>query len=157
MNTPSNSPENCNYEKNNEIILGFSFNSNSIRKSKSKQNSASPSTSTSTSTMRYGHCRFLKGKDPLPDLAQQLLNRIKATLSPNALEYLEQERDFFDSITDISAGLKAVKNKNLHSKIIATSTAAIISSLPINFDQLYLPTVPERYRLIIFLLGDDQF
>ena len=105
----------------------------------------STSTSTYNSTMKYGHCRSLKGVDPLPLMAQQLFEKIKTILTSSSLNYLNVEKDFFDRVTDISAGLKAVKDKSLHPQIIAKSTAAIVSSLSINIDQLFLPTVPERY------------
>ena len=114
--------------------------------------STSTSTSTSPSTLKYGHCRSLKGVDPLPSIAQHLFNKIKSVLSTRSMNYLHAEKDFFDSITDISAKLKTVKNKSHHPQIIAKSTAAIVSSLSINIDQLFLPTVPERYLLFYFVI-----
>ena len=117
-----------------------------------RNNKELTSTSTSTSTLKYGHCRSLKGVDPLPSIAQHLFNKIKSVLSTRSMNYLHAEKDFFDSITDISAKLKTVKNKSLHPQIIAKSTAAIVSSLSINIDQLFLPTVPERYLLFYFVI-----
>ena len=88
---------------------------------------------------KHGHCGTLVGADPLPRLAKKLLHETRSLLSPAAREYLETECEFFNKVTNISATLTKVKNKERHNAIIRD--AMVMLGLPSN---LYLPTNPMK-------------
>ena len=129
-----------------------SDNTDNLTSDTSNDNTLSLSTTNNTAAKRlkliknsrYGHCKTLKGLDPLPLAALTLLNKIKSSLSSAALIYLESERHFFDKITNISAGLRSIKNKDHHSNIISNSVKEIVTTFSFDSSYLYLPTAPDR-------------
>ena len=94
---------------------------------------------------KYGHCNALNGQDPLPQLSKDLLAKINESLSPSALEYLKEQREFFDRVTDISARLKLVKNKLHRKDYIASAIEIIVTPSTFASPRMYLPTDPLRY------------
>lgn len=96
--------------------------------------------------MRHGHCHALRGPDPLPILARDLLKSTRNVLSPAARAYLDVECEFFNNVTNISAKLKQVRNKELHNGIIKESLIQLGKP-----DNLYLPTDPMKAVLDIVL------
>ena len=86
----------------------------------------------------------MNGQDPLPQISKDLLAKITENLSPSALEYLKEQRDFFDKITDISARLKLVKNKSHRKDYIASAIEIIVTPNTFAFPRMYLPTDPLR-------------
>jgi hypothetical protein len=88
----------------------------------------------------HGHCGSLEGPDPLPAIAKSLIARIRACLSPAALHYLDDETHLFNSITNISAKLRDIKDKDQHSLVIAKS----LKELSFEAGRLYLPISPHR-------------
>jgi hypothetical protein len=67
---------------------------------------------------------------------------IRASLSPSALQYLDEQKLFFDQITDISGQLRAVKNTDLRGAYI-TDKISYISKGVIS-ERLYMPTADKR-------------
>jgi len=88
---------------------------------------------------RHGYCRQIIGSDPLPFKSSELLVTIKSSLSLDDLNYLSIECSFFDSVTNISARLKTVKDKDTHNQIIKEELLKL--GLP---PGLYMPTAPNR-------------
>jgi hypothetical protein len=101
-------------------------------------------------TTKYGHCNALTGSDPLPPIARDLLAQIKESLCPYSLEYLAEQKEFFDSVTDISAQLKAVKIKEHRRPYIANAIKGIVNENTFTSARLYLPTDPNRYTFDYF-------
>jgi hypothetical protein len=88
---------------------------------------------------RHGYCKSLRGKDSLPMLASEALHKTRSLLTLSQREYLDRECEFFNSITNISAKLKHVKDKEKHNQIIKESL------LELGFHpNLYLPTDPFK-------------
>jgi hypothetical protein len=88
---------------------------------------------------RHGYCRSLLGKDLLPGRALEALTKTRNLLSPFQREYLDRECEFFNSVTNISAKLKQVKDKEKHNQIIKESL------VDLGFHpNLYLPTDPFK-------------
>jgi hypothetical protein len=88
---------------------------------------------------RHGYCKSLIGKDSLPMLASEALHKTRSLLTLSQREYLDRECEFFNSITNISAKLKQVKDKEKHNQIIKESL------LELGFHpNLYLPTDPFK-------------
>ena len=88
---------------------------------------------------RHGYCKKLLYADPLPSRASALVGAIRLSLSPAALVYLDSELTFFSQVTNISAMLKAEKNKTKHNEMCAAALAEIKFS-----DGLYMPTEPYK-------------
>lgn len=86
----------------------------------------------------HGYCGQLKGSDPLPALAKDLLVRIRNNLPPSALKYLHSECDYFNAVTYISAKLARIPDKDLHNEVIEQELLSL--GLP---SGLYLPTNPD--------------
>lgn len=106
--------------------------------------SETENTSKKVKTIKYGHCNVLIGSDPLPPIARDLLAQIKETLCSYALEYLVEQKEFFDSVTDISAQLRAIKIKEHRRLFIANAIAGIVNESTFTSARLYLPTDPSR-------------
>jgi hypothetical protein len=87
----------------------------------------------------YGYCGALPGVDPLPKMAQGLMQVILSSLPRKSLEYMNLECEYFNRVTDISAKLSLVKDKSLHNAII--KEALVEMGL---YNGLYLPTHPEK-------------
>jgi hypothetical protein len=88
---------------------------------------------------RHGYCRSLLGKDPLPGRALEALTKTRNLLTPFQREYLDRECEFFNSVTNISAKLKQVKDKEKHNQLIKESL------IDLGFHpNLYLPTDPFK-------------
>lgn len=93
----------------------------------------------SSQETRHGYCKSLIGKDSLPMLASKALFKTRSLLTLSQREYLDRECEFFNSITNISAKLKQVKDKERHNQIIKDSL------LELGFHpNLYLPTDPFK-------------
>lgn len=96
-------------------------------------------TSNESQSTRHGYCNTLVGTDPLPALALDALGKTRSLLSVSQREYLDRECEFFNNITNISAKLREIKDKDQHSEIIKQSL------LELGFHQnLYLPTDPYK-------------
>lgn len=90
-------------------------------------------------THRHGYCNQLAGFDSLPSQAQQLHHLIVSSLDPRARAYMDLECEYFNTVTNISAKLALVKNKELHNGIIQEELVKIGLH-----KGLYLPTDPHR-------------
>jgi hypothetical protein len=110
------------------------------------------STGKKVKTTKYGHCNALTGSDPLPPIARDLLAQIKESLCSYSLEYLAEQKEFFDSITDISAQLKAVKIKEHRRPFITNAVRGIVTESTFASARLYLPTDPSRCGFVSFSL-----
>lgn len=88
---------------------------------------------------RHGYCRQLIGSDPLPFKSSEMLASLRSSLSSDALGYLNVECSFFDAVTNISAKLKSVKDKETHNQIIKAELLKL--GMP---SGLYMPTDPKR-------------
>ena len=102
-------------------------------------------------TTKYGHCNVLTGSDPLPPIARDLLAQIKESLCSYSLDYLAEQKEFFDQVTDISAQLKGVKLKEERRPYIASAIASIVNENTFTSARLYLPTDPRRCVFYSFL------
>lgn len=99
---------------------------------------ASSSEKGSKDEHKYGRCKELSGIDPLPNICRNLIAQIREGLSPEALHYMDSECEYMNSITNISALLKVIKNKELHNSAIEEALKAL-GPVP---GGLYLPTDP---------------
>lgn len=88
---------------------------------------------------RHGYCNSLFGADPLPSLALDALEKTRNLLTVSQREYLDRECEFFNSITNISAKLREIKDKDRHPEVIQKSL------IELGFHpNLYLPTDPYK-------------
>ena len=87
----------------------------------------------------HGYCNQIIGQDSLPRRANELLTVIMSVLPEKDLSYLKSECNFFNSVTNISAKLTKIKDKDLHNQVIKEELTKL--KLPSN---LYLPTQPDR-------------
>jgi hypothetical protein len=94
-------------------------------------------------SLKYGFCKSLEGVDPLSSLSNDLLNAIFANLSEIDSQFLNNELDFFNFITNISGKLKEIKNKELHSQEVHN----LLLSYPLTTNSqaipegIYMPTI----------------
>jgi hypothetical protein len=94
-------------------------------------------------SLKYGFCKSLEGVDPLSSLSNDLLNGIFANLSEIDSQFLNNELDFFNFITNISGKLKEIKNKELHSQEVHN----LLLSYPLTTNSqaipegIYMPTI----------------
>lgn len=89
---------------------------------------------------RYGRCKELLGCDPLPQTATLLISFIRGSLSEEALNYLDTECGYFNSVTNISALLTLEPDKSKHNAIIKTAIEKL-GQLP---GGIYMPSVPSQ-------------
>lgn len=110
---------------------------------------------------KYGFCISITGPDPLPLLSRDLLLQIRESLTAFSFQYLREEKEFFDSITDISAQLRIMKTKEkdkekdkgkdkAHIKeaqrvFIKKAISKLINERTFASNRLYLPTDPTRW------------
>lgn len=105
---------------------------------------------------KYGFCNSINGSDPLPLLSRNLLLTIRESLSAFSFQYLKEEKEFFDSITDISAQLRVLKEKDkskdkaqlkeAQKVYIAKAVSKLVTDRTFASMRLYLPTDPTRYE-----------
>ena len=108
---------------------------------------------------KYGFCNSITGPDPLPLLSRDLLLQIRESLTAFSFQYLREEKEFFDSITDISAQLRITKTKDKDKdkgkdkaqikeaqKVhIKKAISKLINERTFASNRLYLPTDPTRW------------
>ena len=85
----------------------------------------------------HGFCNSLQGEDALPARASALIDQIRATLSPSALQFLDQEVDFFSRLTNISATLQHQNDKSKRSQLIVDELGSVDFRIE---GGIYLPT-----------------
>lgn len=108
------------------------------------------------SSSKYGFCNSITGPDPLPLLSRDLLLQIRESLTAFSFQYLREEKEFFDSITDISAQLRITKTKDkdkgkdksqikeAQKAFIKKAISKLINERTFASNRLYLPTDPTR-------------
>lgn len=82
------------------------------------------------------------GADPLPQSALAALRSVELSLSPREMLYARSQLDFFGAVTDISALLRAEKDKEHHPDLICKRFSEL--SIPAG---CYMPTRPDRLVL----------
>lgn len=92
----------------------------------------------------FGYCNSVEGEDPLPNICAQLQRDLRHALPAASVAYLQTQCRFFEAVTNISARLKAVRDKEQHPLIIREALASIPHIDETAQQGIYLPTCPDR-------------